>query len=125
MFALLGKIFGSPKVIQSGIELIDSFHTSTEEEIEVKTKSKVALLEAYAPFKLAQRVIAFSFTFIYLGCFAMVLGFTLMDQAADADKVKQVLEDFQIGFAQIIILTFYFGGGMAEGILAQRRNNSQ
>ena len=125
MFALLGKIFGSPKVIQSGIDLIDSFHTSTEEEIEAATKSKVALLEAYAPFKLAQRVIAFSFTFIYLGCFALVLGFTLTEQMADADKVKAVLEDFQIGYAMLIILAFYFGGGAAEGLMAQRRNNNQ
>ena len=125
MFTLLGKIFGSPKVIQSGIDLIDSFHTSTEEEIEAKTKSKVALLEAYAPFKLAQRVIAFSFTFIYLGCFALVLGFTLTEQMADADKVKAVLEDFQIGYAMLIILAFYFGGGAAEGLMAQRRNNNQ
>lgn len=124
MLGLLGKIFGSERVIQSGIELIDSFHTSTEEAIEAKTKSKVALLEAYAPFKLAQRVIAFSFTFIYLSCFALVLGFTLTDQVADAEKVKQVLEDFQIGYAMLIILAFYFGGGAAEGILQnrQRRN---
>ena len=62
MFALLGKIFGSEKVIQSGIELIDSLHTSTTEEIAAKTKAKTDLLTAYAPFKLAQRVIAFSFT---------------------------------------------------------------
>ena len=125
MFGLLGKIFGSEKVISSGIALIDSFHTSTEEAIEAKTKSKVALLEAYAPFKLAQRVIAFSFTFIYLSCFALVLSFTLTDQVADAEKVKQVLEDFQIGYAMLIILAFYFGGGAAEGILQNRgRRNS-
>ena len=124
MFALLGKIFGSEKVIQSGIELIDSFHTSAEEQIEAATKSKVALLEAYAPFKLAQRVIAFSFTFIYLSCFAMVLGFTLTDQMADADKVKTVLDDFQIGYAMLIILAFYFGGGAAEGIINSRRGNN-
>lgn len=124
MFGLLGKIFGSERVIESGIKLIDSFHTSTEEQIEAKTKAKVAILEAYAPFKLAQRVIAFSFTFIYLSCFALVLGFTLSDQTADAAKVKQVLEDFQIGYAMLIILAFYFGGGAAEGILAQRRGNN-
>lgn len=125
MFALLGKIFGSEKVIQSGIELIDSFHTSTEEEIAAKTRSKVAILEAYAPFKLAQRVIAFAFTFVYLACFALVLGFTLTDQAADAEKVKTVLEDFQVGYAMLIILAFYFGGGAAEGILANRRRPNQ
>lgn len=120
MLGLLGKIFGSEKVIQSGIELIDSLHTSTEEQIEAQTKSKVALLEAYAPFKLAQRVLAFAFTFVYLSCFALVLGYTLVDQVADAEKVKQVLEDFQIGYAMLIILAFYFGGGAAEGILQNR-----
>lgn len=125
MFGLLGKIFGSEKVISSGIALIDSLHTTTEEEIAAKTKAKTDLLTAYAPFKLAQRVIAFSFTFVYLSCLAMVLGFTLLDQMADAEKVKQVLEDFQIGYAMLIILTFYFGGGAFEGVMAQRRGDNQ
>lgn len=120
MLGVLGKIFGSEKVISKSLDLIDSFHTSTEEQIEAATKSKVALLEAYAPFKLAQRVIAFSFTFVYLGCFGLVLGYTLMDQVADAERVKAVLEDFQIGYAMLIILAFYFGGGAAEGILQNR-----
>ena len=124
MLGLLGKIFGSEKVISKSIDLIDSFHTSTEEQIEAATKSKVALLEAYAPFKLAQRVIAFSFTIVYLSCFGLVLGYTLFDQMADAEKVKQVLEDFQIGYAMLIILAFYFGGGAAEGIL-QNRNRRE
>jgi len=121
MLGLLGKIFGSEKVISKSLDLIDSFHTSTEEQIEASTRSKVALLEAYAPFKLAQRIIAFSFTFIYLSCFGLVLGYTLFDQVSDADKVKQVLEDFQIGYAMLIILAFYFGGGAAEGILQNRQ----
>lgn len=125
MFGLLGKIFGSEKVISSGIALIDSFHTSTEEEIAAKTKAKVEIMQAYAPFKLAQRIIAFSFTFVYLACFGLVLAYTLTGQVADADKVKQVLEDFQIGWAMMIILGFYFGAGAAEGILAQRRGNTQ
>lgn len=124
MLGVLGKIFGSEKVISKSLDLIDSFHTSTEEQIESATKSKVALLEAYAPFKLAQRVIAFSFTFVYLGCFGLVLGYTLMDQVADAERVKAVLEDFQIGYAMLIILAFYFGGGAAEGIL-QNRNRRE
>lgn len=125
MFGLLGKIFGSDKVIESGIKLIDSFHTSTEEEIAAKTKAKVEIMQAYAPFKLAQRVIAFSFTFVYLSCFGLVLAFTLTDRVTDADKVKQVLEDFQIGWAMMIILSFYFAAGAAEGILAQRRNTQR
>lgn len=117
MFALLGKLFGSTDVIKSGIDLIDSMHTSTEEEIQAKTKAKTDMLSAYAPFKLAQRVIAFAFTFVYLMCFTLVLGFTLAGQEADATIIKQTLEDFQIGYAMLIILAFYFGGGAFEGVL--------
>jgi len=117
MVGILGKIFGSGDVIKSGIDLIDSFHTSTEEEIAAKTKAKVDIMGAYAPFKLAQRVIAFSFTFTYL----VVLAFTLMDRVADADKVQRVLEDFQIGWAMIVILGFYFGAGAAEGFMDKKK----
>jgi quinol-cytochrome oxidoreductase complex cytochrome b subunit len=121
MIGILGKIFGSGDVISKGIDLIDSMHTSTEEEIVAKTKAKVDIMNAYAPFKLAQRVIAFSFTFVYLVCFSMVLGFTLMNQVEDADKVKQVLEDFQVGYAMLVILAFYFGAGAAEGVMSARK----
>ena len=121
MAGILGKIFGSGDVIKSGIDLIDSFHTSTEEQIEAKTKAKVEIMQAYAPFKLAQRVIAFSFTATYLTCFAMVLGFTLMDRVTDADKVQRVLEDFQIGWSMIVILSFYYGGAVAEGVMDRKK----
>jgi len=120
MWSVLAKIFGSGDVIKSGIDLIDSMHTSTEEEIAAKTKAKTEMLNAYAPFKLAQRVIAFAFTFVYLSCFSLVLGFTLAEMTTDADKVKQVLEDFQIGYAMLIILAFYFGGGAFEGVLSAK-----
>ena len=117
MWGVLAKIFGSGDVIKSGIQLIDDMHTSTEEEIAAKSKAKIDMLSAYAPFKLAQRVIAFSFTFVYLVCFGLVLGFTLAERATDAAMVKQVLEDFQIGYAMLIILAFYFSGGAFEGII--------
>ena len=118
---ILVKIFGSGDVIKSGIDLIDSFHTSTEEEIAATTKAKVDIMQAYVPFKLAQRVIAFSFTGVYLTCFAMVLGFTLTDRVADADKVQRVLEDFQIGWSMLVILGFYFGAGAAEGFMEKKK----
>ena len=120
MIGLLGKIFGSDKVIQSGIELIDSLVTTKEEEIESKTKAKIDLLTAYQPFKLAQRVIAFAFTFVYLSCFALVLGFTLAGQEYQADLVMQTLDQFEVGYAMLIILAFYFGGGAFEGVLNSR-----
>lgn len=117
---ILSSIFGTGDVISKGMDLIDSIHTSKEEEIVAKSKAKTDLLAAYAPFKIAQRVIAFSFTATYLVCFSLVLGFTLADNVSDADKVKQVLEDFQIGYAMLIILAFYFGGGAFEGVMSKK-----
>jgi hypothetical protein len=117
MLSVLGKIFGSGDVISKGIDLIDSLVVTSEEEIQAKTKAKTEMLNAYAPFKLAQRVIAFAFTFVYLACFSLVLGFTLAERATDAAMVKQVLEDFQIGYAMLIILAFYFGSGAFEGVM--------
>jgi len=121
MWSVLAKIFGSGDVISKGIDLIDSMHTSTEEEVHAKTKAKTEMLNAYAPFKLAQRVIAFAFTFVYLACFSLVLGFTLAERATDAAMVKQVLEDFQIGYAMLIILGFYYSGGALEGIINAKK----
>ena len=121
MLGLLGKIFGSGEVIKSGLDLVDSIHTSTEEEIVAKTKAKVEIMNAYAPFKLAQRVIAFSFTFTYLTCFGLVLGFTLAGRVDDATIVTKVLQDFEIGWSMLTILAFYFGAGAAEGFL-ERKN---
>ena len=38
---ILGKILGSGDVVEKGMALIDSMHTSTEEEIAAKSKAKI------------------------------------------------------------------------------------
>ena len=55
---ILATILGSSGVVEKGMELIDKMHTSTEEEIAAKAKAKTDLLQAYAPFKIAQRYLA-------------------------------------------------------------------
>ena len=55
MLAILGKILGSEKVISKGMDLIDDMVVTSEEEIAAKSKAKIDLMNAYAPFKLAQR----------------------------------------------------------------------
>ena len=115
MWNVIGKIFGSGKVIEKGLELIDDIQTSTEEEIRAKTDSKVQLLSAYAPFKIAQRYLALMFTFTFLACFTITLGMTLAGQG-DVEGVKAVLGDFYIGEIMLVIITFYFGGGVIDSI---------
>jgi len=119
VMGVLAKIFGSGEVVKAGIDLIDSLHTSTEEEIHAKSKAKIDLLEAYAPFKIAQRYLAVMFTVTFLTCFVLVLTMTLLGEG-DIEAVKQVLGDFYIGEIMLTIVFFYFGGGAFEGVLRNR-----
>lgn len=120
MFKVIGKMLGSGDVISKGMDLIDSMHTSTEEEVAAKAKAKVDLLQAYAPFKLAQRYLALMFGFTFLSSYVLVLGMTISGQG-DPDAVTKVMEQFSINYAMLIILGFYFGGGAVEGFLEKRK----
>jgi hypothetical protein len=113
--SVLSKIFGSGDVIKQGIELIDSMHTSTEEEIAAKNKAKIDLMTAYQPFRLAQRYLALMFAFTFLSTFAITLGMTLAGKG-DIEAVKSILGDFYIGEIMLCIVAFYFGGGLASSI---------
>ncbi len=113
--SILAKILGSSGVIKAGLELIDNMHTSTTEEIEAKTEAKVALISAYAPFKVAQRYLALLFGFTFIGAFLLVLFMTLTG-SQEAILVRQVLEDFWISPIMLTIIGFYFGGGAFESI---------
>jgi len=113
MIGILGKILGSGDVIKQGLSLIDDMHTSTEEEVAIKSKAKIDLMNAYAPFKLAQRYLALMFGGTFLGSYVIVLTMTITGHG-DPDAVTKVMEQFSINYAMLIILGFYFGGGVVE-----------
>ena len=115
MIGIIGKILGSDKVLSKGMELIDSMHTSETEAIEAKTAQKVELLKNYAPFKGAQRYLALMFGGTFLLSFFLVLGMTLFGYG-NTFTIKTVLDDFYIGEIMLLIVGFYFGGGLAESI---------
>ena len=124
--SIFSKLFGSKEIIQGGIDLIDSFHTSDVEKIEAntesrvkiiqaKTEAKVSHLNAYAPFKIAQRFLAIVFSVTFVLSFLLVLGMTLAGKG-HVEAVKGVLSEFYIGEIMLTIIFFYFGGGAVEGI---------
>jgi len=115
MIGIISKILGSGDVIKKGMELIDDMHTSDEEAIAAKSKAKIDLMNAYAPFKLAQRYIALMFTVVFLSMFVLVLAMTLAGEG-DINAVKQIIGDFWIGEIMLMIVGFYFGGGLAESV---------
>jgi hypothetical protein len=122
---ILSTIFGSGKVIEKGLELIDEAWTSDEEAaenaakvLEAKTNAKTALLTAYAPFKLAQRYIAFTFTLIFAfimlnGVLGAMYGWISLDQVEEA---KNFANKMYLGEIMLAIISFYFGGGFIESL---------
>lgn len=115
ILAALASILGSPSVINKGMDLIDDAFTSDEEARESKTKAKIDLMKAYAPFKLAQRYLALMFAFTFLFSFFLVLGMTLFGDS-DPAAVFKVMEQFKIGWIMTTIVLFYFGGGLVESM---------
>jgi len=119
MLAVLGKILGSDSVIKQGMKLIDDMHTSDEEAIAAKSKAKIDLMSAYAPFKIAQRYLALMFGATFLGSYVIVLSMTISGQG-DPDAVTKVMEQFSINYAMLIILGFYFGGGVIDSVKGKK-----
>jgi len=122
MLAVLGKILGSGDVVKQGMKLIDDMHTSTEEEIAAKSKARIDLMNAYAPFKLAQRYLALMFGFTFLASYIIVLTMTIAG-TGDPTAVTQVMEQFSINYAMMIILGFYFGAGALESFQNKKKSS--
>jgi len=116
MFGIIGKLLGSGDVISKGLDLIDSMHTSEEEEILAKSKAKIDLLQAYAPFKLAQRYLAVMFSAVFLfimlnGVVGALYGWIDM---ANVSEAKDFANEMWLGEIMLAIVGFYFGGGLVE-----------
>lgn len=113
--SIFQKLLGSGDIVNKGIELIDSFHTSETEAIEAKTKAKTDLLESYAPFKVAQRYLALIFGFTFVASYVLVL--VLFFLGRDIAEVQEIINAFKIDWIMLTIVGFYFGGGAFEGVI--------
>lgn len=122
MLPVLMKILGSGNVVEKGMELIDSMHTSTDEEVAAKSKAKTDLLAAYAPFKLAQRYLALMFTAMFLfimanGVVGALYGVIEME---NVEAAKDFASSMWLGEIMLAIVGFYFGGGLAESVRSKK-----
>lgn len=111
--SILKTIFGGGDLVKGVFDTIDAVHTSEEEKIIAKSKAHTDLMTAYAPFKVAQRVLAFMFAGTFLLCFSIVLGCTLAGVGKPED-VLEVMRVFWIGEIMLAIIGFYFSGGVVD-----------
>ena len=129
---ILSNIFGTGEVIKKGLELIDEAWTSDEEKadnevkiIEAKTNAKANLLNAYAPFKLAQRYLALMFSTVFLfimmnGVLGALYGWVDMNAVQEA---KRFANEMWLGEIMLTIIGFYFGGGLVESYKKKGNQN--
>lgn len=122
--SLWKRLFGDDTVVEKSFDLVDNaFYTDQE-----KAENKSNILRFYEPFKIAQRFLAMTFCPVY--CLAWFLVFTtellsaLWGNAVELDKVYSLLSG-DMAIMVIIILTFYFGGGAAEGLIERLRKGKK
>ena len=123
IMGLLGSIFGSKDVISAGINAIDDLHYSDEEEAEDKRKLqrqkvdlKIKEKESYHPYKLAQRMIAFSFVGMYIfimlnGVISSLYGWI---DITNVDAAMLFANKMYLGEITLTIIGFYFGDAMVQ-----------
>jgi hypothetical protein len=121
VMGILGKLFGSDKVIDAGISGIDKAFYTEEERAEDKLKAapwKIALLKAYEPFKIAQRLLAITFSVPYVSAWCVTFGMSCFDM--DVSTQEELLQG---DIAKIVwtIIAFYFLGGFAESMGRAKR----
>lgn len=117
---VFSTILGTGKVVEKGMDLIDSKFPSDVDMLEAKTKAKVDLMNSYQGFKVAQRYLALLFSTTYVLCFFLVLGRVLLGY--DNALVLETVHEFQIDVITLVIVVFYFGGGAAEGMISRLRS---
>ena len=110
------RLFGTQKVIDAGISGIDKAFYTAEEKAENKLKAapwKIALLKAYEPFKVAQRLLAVIFSVPYVSAWCITFG-----MACFKLDVSGQVELLTGDISKIVwtIIGFYFLGGFAESI---------
>lgn len=117
---ILGKLFGSEKVVDAGISTIDKAFYTKEEKAEDSMKAmqlKASLLQSYAAFKVAQRFLALLYGIPYATAWFVAFCASFF---VDVETQMNMLSNSDMAVANLIILGFYFGGGAAESIFRFR-----
>ena len=118
--SVLGRLFGSNKVIDSTIKGIDAaFYTEEEkaQSLERRISLKISLLKAYEGFKVAQRLLALIYGIPYVTAWFATFAASFF---VDVEKQMAYLSDSDMATANLIILGFYFLGGAGESVMKYR-----
>lgn len=108
---ILGKIISPEKLVDGIGKGVDKFFDGQGDKAERFTE----LLKLYEPFKIAQRILAFMFTGVYLFSHLMALTILYWDKELSTliwDKTNDNLL-----YIVLTIVAFYFSGGVINGAI--------
>jgi hypothetical protein len=114
---ILGKIFGSEKIIEGAMNGIDSIVYTDEEKANtdiLKRQLHIETLKTYSAFKITQRVLAILFAVLFAITFIISLILTI--NGVDTQPIIQLASKFWLGEIVLTIVAFYFGGGAIDSI---------
>lgn len=126
--SILGRIFGSKEVIETGVEGIYNGVDKVVYTDEEKADNFARLLKLYEPFKVAQRLIALMvgipFVFLHIVISLVWLqGLIVIDNTEVYLTFTERVSTFAMANNQTLgepfgyIVIFYFCGGMGEGVV--------
>ncbi len=125
MWGVVSKLLGSDKVIENASQGIDKMFFTNEE----KAETWINTMKAYEPFKIAQRLIALIVTSVYLFIWIMsAIGFIFSFWFSDILNLSKDLASLNnevLGLPFTLIIGFYFGGGMMEGVVSKLKNKKK
>jgi len=121
MFKVLARIFSPKKLGESLISGIDKAILTNEEKLDYMQK----MLVLYEPYKLAQRILAimFSGAFLLIHLLTAISHFIYVLRDKNTEKVISLYEfnNDSLGTLVMIIVGFYFAGGVLEGTVKNLR----
>ena len=123
MFKLLGRIFNPKKLGESLISGVDKAILTNEEKLDYMQK----MLVLYEPYKLAQRVLAimFSGSFLLVHVITAITHFIYVLRELNPEPIISLYQynNDGLGTLVMIIVGFYFAGGVLEGTVKRLKKN--
>jgi len=110
-------IFTSDTIDKSVDAIIDTGDAIwyTEEEkakaLQLSIDTKLKMLPLFEPFKLAQRYIAFAFTYNFIFAFWIAVIIWGLGTKQNLQDYLALISAFELGWIMLAIITWYFGGG--------------
>ena len=125
MFKILAKIFSPKKLGESIISGIDKTFLTKEESVDYMKQ----MLVLYEPYKLAQRILAimFSGAFLFVHLLTAVAHFIYVLKGLEAKSIIDLYKhnNDSLGTIVLIVISFYFAGGVLEGTVKRFRTKEK